>query len=90
MADVVPKYPLFRVSTREHSGITFYLIGQTLRGLRQLGVSTDEQQEYVSQADQGDYAKALEATRAWVTVSDDAESFEAPRSTLEHELEDLI
>lgn len=87
-----PKYECVRVNPSAHEGNIFYLIGQTLRGLKRANVGESELAQYREEVEGLSYDDALTLTGKWVTVTVDAEPFEEPAVTVDthDDLEDLI
>jgi len=63
------RYPTVKVKLIGADGNAFSIIGMVRRGLREAGVSAEEQYAFRVEAMSGDYDKLLQTAMRWVDVS---------------------
>lgn len=63
------KYPKVKVRLTGENGNAFTIIGRTVAALRHGGVSSEEVEQYRTEAMSGDYDNVLQTTMRWVTTS---------------------
>lgn len=76
-----PRYPDIRVKLIGEDGNAFTILGKVTRALREAGVSAEERQRFMFEAQSGDYDNLLRTVMNWVTVEgtdDDDEEWEDP------------
>jgi hypothetical protein len=64
----MPKYPNITAKLIGQDGNAYAIIGTVQRELRRGGVSSDEINEFVTEATSGDYDNVIQTALRWVSV----------------------
>jgi hypothetical protein len=65
--NIVPKYSQIEVQLSGEDGNVFSILGKVQLALKRAGISHEEIQDFVKEAESGDYNKALQTCMEWVT-----------------------
>lgn len=64
-----PKYPDVHVQLTGEDGNAFFIIGRTTGALREAGCDQEEINQFITEAESGDYDNVLQTVMRWVDVS---------------------